>query len=155
MARYVSMAGLDFASIDWSDLPPPPAAPATRARTEESKRSDLPCPRIIFDRVEYKSMQTGEMITSRAQHREHLRKHGLVELGNETRKLPSKEVKAAKEKKERQKDLKQAFEMFQQGYRAPKAQSAEAVGIDLGSAPIQNGTKIRTNVKAETPSIIL
>lgn len=32
----------------------------------------------------YKSMITGEMITSRAQHRAHLKRHGCVEVGNET-----------------------------------------------------------------------
>ena len=31
----------------------------------------------------YKSMITGEVITSRAKHREHLKKHGCQELGNE------------------------------------------------------------------------
>ena len=35
-----------------------------------------------FDRP-YKSMITGEMITSRARHREHLRRHGYVEVGND------------------------------------------------------------------------
>lgn len=32
----------------------------------------------------YKSMITGEMITSRSQHREHLRKHGYREVGNDS-----------------------------------------------------------------------
>ena len=43
------------------------------------------------DRVEimpeikpYKSMVTGEWITSRAKHREHLTKHGIVEVGNDS-----------------------------------------------------------------------
>jgi hypothetical protein len=31
----------------------------------------------------YKSMITGEMITSRKQHRDHLKKHGMREVGNE------------------------------------------------------------------------
>jgi hypothetical protein len=31
----------------------------------------------------YKSMKTGEMIEGRKQHREHLKQHGLVEVGNE------------------------------------------------------------------------
>ena len=31
----------------------------------------------------YKSMITGEMITSRAKHREHLRRHGYTEIGND------------------------------------------------------------------------
>ena len=32
----------------------------------------------------YKSQITGEMITSRAQHREHLKRHGYVEVGNDS-----------------------------------------------------------------------
>lgn len=38
---------------------------------------------VIGDIKPYKSMVTGEMITSRAQHREHLIKHGCQEVGNE------------------------------------------------------------------------
>lgn len=38
---------------------------------------------VIADIKPYKSMQTGEMITSRSQHREHLKRHHLVEIGNE------------------------------------------------------------------------
>ena len=35
-----------------------------------------------FDKP-YKSMITGELITSRSKHREHLRRHGYQEIGNE------------------------------------------------------------------------
>lgn len=38
---------------------------------------------IVPDIAPYQSMATGEMIQSRSQHREHLRRHGLVEIGNE------------------------------------------------------------------------
>lgn len=38
---------------------------------------------IIGDIAPYKSMTTGEMIGGRRQHREHLRQHGLIEVGNE------------------------------------------------------------------------
>ena len=40
-------------------------------------------PMVMPDIKPYKSMKTGEMITSRSQHREHLKQHGLTELGNE------------------------------------------------------------------------
>jgi hypothetical protein len=40
-------------------------------------------PYIISDIGEYRSVITREMITSRSQHREHLRAHGCVEVGNE------------------------------------------------------------------------
>lgn len=42
---------------------------------------------IIPDIQPYQSMQTGELIGGRRQHREHLRQHGLVEIGNEVDKM--------------------------------------------------------------------
>lgn len=43
-------------------------------------------PYIQPDITPYQSMQTGEMIQGRSQHRAHLRQHNLIEVGNE--KLP-------------------------------------------------------------------
>ena len=40
-------------------------------------------PAVVADIAPYRSMRTGERIAGRAQHREHLRRHGLVEVGNE------------------------------------------------------------------------
>ena len=40
-------------------------------------------PMIFGDIQPYQSMIDGTMITSRSQHREHLKAHGCVELGNE------------------------------------------------------------------------
>ena len=45
----------------------------------ESKTAD-----IMTDIKPYKSMITGETITSRSHHRNHLRDHECVEVGNET-----------------------------------------------------------------------
>lgn len=39
---------------------------------------------VMPDIEPYQSMATGEMITSRSQHREHLKIHRLNEIGNET-----------------------------------------------------------------------
>ncbi len=39
---------------------------------------------IMGDIKPYKSMVTGEWITSRAQHREHLKRHNLMEIGNDS-----------------------------------------------------------------------
>ena len=44
-------------------------------------------PDVIGDIKPYQSMATGEMITSRSRHRDHLREHGLIEIGNETKHL--------------------------------------------------------------------
>lgn len=40
-------------------------------------------PMIIPDIQPYRSMATGEMVMGRRQHREHLREHRLIEIGNE------------------------------------------------------------------------
>lgn len=50
---------------------------------EYTARRDPTAPYILPDIQPYQSMQTGEMITSRSRHREHLKQHGLVEIGNE------------------------------------------------------------------------
>lgn len=38
---------------------------------------------VMSDIEPYQSMLTGEMITSRSKHRQHLREHGCVEIGND------------------------------------------------------------------------
>lgn len=48
-------------------------------------------PYIAGDMQPYQSMITGEMITSRSQHRTHLRDHNCIEIGNETHHLKAKE----------------------------------------------------------------
>ena len=40
-------------------------------------------PAVMSDIAPYKSQQTGEMITSRGQHRAHMREHKLIEVGTE------------------------------------------------------------------------
>lgn len=40
-------------------------------------------PMVIPDIAPYKSMIDGSMITSRSVHRDHLREHGCIEVGNE------------------------------------------------------------------------
>lgn len=44
-------------------------------------------PYFMRDLADYQSMVTGEMITSRSRHREHLREHGCIEVGNEMQML--------------------------------------------------------------------
>lgn len=45
---------------------------------------------VMNDIQPYKSMITGEMITSRSQHRDHLKAHKVIEVGNETKYLQPK-----------------------------------------------------------------
>ena len=44
-------------------------------------------PTILPDIAPYQSMVTGEIISSRSKHREHLREHGCVEIGNDVKPL--------------------------------------------------------------------
>lgn len=46
---------------------------------------------VIPDIAPYKSMVTGERIRGRAHHRDHIREHGLIEVGNE--RLPPRKPK--------------------------------------------------------------
>lgn len=47
------------------------------------KRSDLAFPYVMRDIGEYQSPIDSTMITSRSQHREHMREHNVIEVGNE------------------------------------------------------------------------
>lgn len=58
----------------------------------ETMRRKITTPYITTDIQPYRSMITGEMITSRSQHRDHLRSHGMIEMGNEKPKIEKKEM---------------------------------------------------------------
>tara|TARA_R110000822_G_scaffold33633_5_gene95717 strand:+ start:1783 stop:2127 length:345 start_codon:yes stop_codon:yes gene_type:complete len=53
---------------------------------------------VIRDIDPYKSMVTGEMISSRSQHRDHLRRHNCIEIGNE--KMESKPIQVKQNRRE-------------------------------------------------------
>jgi len=53
---------------------------------DATMRRQIVAPMVAADIAPYQSMATGEYITSRAHHREHLKRHRLVEVGNETMK---------------------------------------------------------------------
>src|SRR3990167_1252763 len=62
---------------------------------EEVSLDYLPEPRTPFlmkDIKPYKSMIDGSLITSRSRHREHLRNHNCIEIGNETKYLKPKPI---------------------------------------------------------------
>lgn len=52
-------------------------------------------PLIMPDIKPYTSMLDGSLITSRSQHRAHLREHGCIEVGNERLPPPKREFTAA------------------------------------------------------------
>lgn len=79
--RYVQIDGeLHEVSRDWA---PDPVAPFA-----------------MDDIKPYRSMITGEMITSRSEHRAHLRQHGCIEVGNETKHMVPMKVKPLPSAKE-------------------------------------------------------
>lgn len=50
----------------------------------ETMSRKIVAPMVAADIAPYQSMATGEWISSRSAHKEHLKKHRLVEVGNET-----------------------------------------------------------------------
>jgi hypothetical protein len=59
--------------------------PITLELVEKSQyhRREVNAPMVMNDIQGYQSMATGEWISSRSQHREHLKAHRLIEIGNE------------------------------------------------------------------------
>ena len=47
-------------------------------------------PMVMKDIAPYRSMADGSLITSRSRHREHLKRHNCIEIGNETKYLQPK-----------------------------------------------------------------
>jgi hypothetical protein len=69
--------------------------PETNQLVEKSEyygTSVVNAPMVMNDIQGYKSMQTGEWIGSRSQHREHLKTHRLVEIGNEVKAHTTKQA---------------------------------------------------------------
>jgi putative FmdB family regulatory protein len=58
---------------------------------DNSMKRIVEAPYVAADMSPYQSMITGEMITSRSQHRDHLKAHNCIEIGNETKYLKPKE----------------------------------------------------------------
>jgi len=61
-------------------------------KSEYYGSSDVNAPMVMNDIGGYQSMVTGEWIGSRSQHREHLKAHRLVEIGNETKAHTTKQA---------------------------------------------------------------
>lgn len=55
-------------------------------------QQEVNAPFVMGDLQPYQNMATGEMVSSRSRHREILKQHGLIEVGNETKYLKSKPV---------------------------------------------------------------
>lgn len=57
---------------------------------KEEYRGEPIAPMVMPDIAPYQSMVTGETISSRSTHRQHLKEHSLIEIGNETKYLAPK-----------------------------------------------------------------
>ena len=53
-------------------------------KDEYYRRYDVNAPMVMPDIQPYQSMIDGSIINSRSRHREHLREHGCVEVGNDS-----------------------------------------------------------------------
>jgi hypothetical protein len=65
---------------------------------------------VMRDIGEYKSPLDGSMITSRSQHRDHMQRHGVIEVGNE-RHVPASIDRRA-ERREMVGDIKRSIEQL-------------------------------------------
>lgn len=82
--RLTKLMGRKYAKGRWIDLAKlPPPGPSI-------------APHVVRDVEPYRSIVTREMIGGRAQHRDHLKRHDLVELGTE-RMAPRKPVEPTSE----------------------------------------------------------
>jgi hypothetical protein len=55
----------------------------------------VPCAALVANDINpYRSMIDGSIINSRSRHREHLRDHGCIEVGNETKYLKDKPLES-------------------------------------------------------------
>lgn len=59
-----------------------------------NRHSESLAPMIMPDIQPYQSMADGSMITSRSQHREHLRQHNCIEIGNESMETKPVQIKS-------------------------------------------------------------
>lgn len=67
-------------------------------RGDDTETSDAPM--VMRDIGEYQSMIDGTVITSRSVHREHLKRHGCIEVGNEKMEAPKVTVQGQERRRE-------------------------------------------------------
>lgn len=81
---YLDFWGYQIGTLEAED--------AWKSKIAMTLRQDANAPMVIGDLQPYKSMIDGSMITSRSQHREHLKQHNCIEVGNETKHLKPAKV---------------------------------------------------------------
>ena len=96
---------------NWHDLNEPwPNECMGHYRKDKTGKSS----QVMGDLEPYKSMITGEVIQGRKQHRDHLKAHGKIEIGNEYESASKRE---RKEMPPIEQTVKRAFDAYEQGYR--------------------------------------
>jgi len=96
---------------DWHELEEWPQACMGHYRKDKSGKSS----QVMGDIDPYKSMITGEIIQGRRQHRDHLKAHGKIEVGNEHEAAMKRE---RKEMSPVEQTVKRAMDAHEQGYRS-------------------------------------
>lgn len=116
--------------------------------------SDLPAPMIMSDIQPYQSMITGQEIGGRRQHREHLKQHGCIEVGNEGRAQPKRYTSDSAEIK---RDIKESIERVKAGHTVRNLvgqkdedgvtiEAPEVEAVEFKTLP-ENGTYVRSEAK--------
>lgn len=82
---------------------------------------------VMPDIQPYQSMCDGSMITSRSQHREHLRAHGVIEMGNEAPQSKPADIRKTGVKQELLQSIQQAKEKY--GSRQVERSITEALNL--------------------------
>lgn len=129
--------------------------PKWSVNEHNDKRSDLPSPYVVPDVPEHLNHATGEHVSTRRRHREILREHNLIEIGNE--KMPAKEYKPTRGEVAR--EIKETIEQLRAGYVNPDegvmpadyveeaSPDLDAIDVDVNS--VSNGEYIRQENKPE------
>lgn len=125
-----------------------------------SARADLPCPMIMSDIQPYRSMIDGRMITSRSEHRQHLREHGCFELGNESPYTPP----PPPDPNEIKREIKESIEKVKAGYIPPEGPTHDSDGNPIEEPPIadvvvggdvETGSYVRSEATSDPNGLII
>lgn len=121
----------------------------------DDKRSDLAAPMIIHDVQEHRNHATGEIVSTRRRHREILRDHNLIEIGNEQ--MPAKTYRP--DKGEIARTIKESIEQLEaghvnpddgvmpEGYIEEPVEDLDDIEVDVNT--VQNGDIIRQDNSPE------
>lgn len=85
------------------------AEEALRSWEEKQKNTRLEAPRVMSDIQGYISQVDGSWIDSRSKHRDHLKRHNMIELGNDVP-MKHREITPSEERKRKETIARQVYE---------------------------------------------